>query len=67
MRSTNDVPHGGVNVFERIVPPIGTLVSEEDGKFIFPPCGNYTIVLKSSSSKPSKAIVAFGWWEEPIS
>jgi hypothetical protein len=66
VKSTEDTPSGGVNIFDRIVPPNATLVSEEDGKFIVPPCGNYTIFLESSSPKPSKIIVAFGWWEEPI-
>jgi len=66
VQSTTQVPQGGVNIFERIVPPTGTLVSEEDGKFIEPPGGNYIVFIKSSSSKLSKIIVAFGWWEEPI-
>lgn len=66
VQSTTEVPHGGVNVFERIVPPNGTLVSEEDGKFIEPPGGNYVVIIRSSSSQLSKVAVAFGWWEEPI-
>ena len=57
------VPKNGVNVYERIVPPMTTLVGEEDGKFIEPPGGNYVLVIKSSSSKLDKVIVAFGWWE----
>lgn len=64
IRSTPMVPESGVNVFERIVPPHTTLVSEEDGKFIEPPGGSYAVVIKSASSKPSKVIVAFGWWED---
>ncbi|MCM0650724.1 DUF6143 family protein [Clostridium swellfunianum] len=66
VQSTEDTPRGGVNIYDRIVPPNGTLVSEEDGKFIVPPCGNYTIYIKSSSVKPSKVIVALGWWEEKL-
>ena len=66
VQSTTEVPQGGVNVFERIVPPNGTLVSEEDGKFIEPPGGNYFVFIKSSSSQPVRVVVAFGWWEEPI-
>lgn len=61
--STTKLPYAGINVYERIVPPKTTLVSEEDGKFIVPPCGNYTLILKSSSSNPDKVVVAFGWWE----
>ncbi|MDF2677812.1 MAG: hypothetical protein K0Q97_2142 [Bacillota bacterium] len=62
--STNKLPEEGINVYERIVPPYATLVSEEDGKFIVPPCGNYTLIIKSSSSNLDKVIVAFGWWEK---
>ena len=65
VRSTTRLPEDGVNVYKRIVPPNTTLVSEEDGKFIEPPCGNYVVVIKSLSSKPSKIIAAFGWWEKP--
>jgi pyruvate,orthophosphate dikinase len=36
---------------------------EEDGKFIESPGGNYILVIKSSSSKLDKVIVALGWWE----
>jgi hypothetical protein len=66
VKSTTEVPQGGVNVFQRIVPPNGTLVSEEDGKFIEPPGGNYVVFIKSSSSQLARVVVAFGWWEEPI-
>jgi hypothetical protein len=62
--ATTMVPENGVNVFERIVPPHATLVSEEDGKFIEPSGGSYVVVIKSASSKLSKVIVAFGWWED---
>lgn len=66
VKSTTISPQEGVNVYERIVPPKTTLVSEEDGKFIEPPGGNYTLIIKSTSSEPDKVIVAFGWWEKPI-
>lgn len=61
--STTEMPKDGVNVYERIVPPNTTLVGEEDGKFIEPPDGNYTLVIKASSEDTIKVIVAFGWWE----
>jgi hypothetical protein len=64
LKSTTIVPESGVNVYERIVPPNTTLVGEEDGKFIESPGGNYVLVIKSSSSKLDKVIVAFGWWEK---
>lgn len=66
VKSTPEFPKCGVNVYERIVPPNTTLVGEEDGKFIEAPGGNYVLIIKSSSSKPIKVIVAFGWWEKPI-
>ena len=65
IQSTEEIPKGGVNIYDRIVPPNVTLVGEEDGKFIIPSDGNYSIFIKSSSSELSKVIVAFGWWEEP--
>lgn len=65
VQSTDETPQYGVNIFERIVPPNSTLVSEEDGKFIVPSCGNYTVVIKSNSLDLSKVVVAFGWWEDP--
>lgn len=65
MKCTEEFPEGGVNIYDRIIPPNGTLVSEEDGKFIIPSSGNYTIFIKSLNREPSKVIVAFGWWEEP--
>jgi hypothetical protein len=40
------------------------LVAEEDGKFIESPGGSYVIIIKSSTSKLSDIIVAFGWWEK---
>ena len=63
-QSTKGVPCGGVNIFDRIVPPNTTLVSEEDGKIIIPPGGNVLLFLKSSGMETTHAIVAFGWWEE---
>lgn len=65
VKSTTKVPDEGVNVYGRIVPPNTTLVGEEDGKFIEPQGGNYVVVIKSSSSKNDKVVVAFGWWEKP--
>ena len=65
VQSTKETPRNGVNIFDRIVPPAGTLVSEEDGKFIVPPGGNYAVFIKSPSAELSRVIVAFGWWEDP--
>lgn len=65
-QNVHGVPLGGVNVFDRIVPPGSTLASEEDGKFIFPPGGNWSLFLTAPGPEAASfsAIVAFGWWEE---
>lgn len=65
IESTTEPPLQGVNIFERIIPPNTTLVSEDDGKFIEGPMGNFMLIIKSSSQSLHKAVVAFGWWEEP--
>lgn len=66
VESTKKLPQGGVNIFDRIVPPNNTVVAEEDGKYIIPPGGNFAIFLKPSMNKAINAIVAFGWWLEDI-
>ncbi|WP_282432683.1 DUF6143 family protein [Desulfosporosinus sp. HMP52] len=65
-QNVTGVPVGGINVFDRIVSSGATLVSEEDGKLIFPSGGNLVLLLTSPGSVPMtfSAIVAFGWWEE---
>ncbi|EYE88837.1 hypothetical protein Q428_05490 [Fervidicella metallireducens AeB] len=62
----NGTPVNGVNVFNRIIPPETTIVSEEDGKFIIPPGGNFAIFLPSPAPENIIANIAFGWWEERI-
>ncbi|WP_102691753.1 DUF6143 family protein [Rummeliibacillus pycnus] len=59
-----DAPKNGVNVFKRIVPPNSTLVSDEDGKYIFSSGGSFVIFLVSPGNKTVKAEVAFGWFEK---
>lgn len=66
LNSTSVFPSYGVNIYKRIVPPNTTIVSEEEGKFIEAPGGNYTIILKSSSSILDTIVIAFGWWEQSI-
>jgi hypothetical protein len=62
--STSGSPKGGVNGYNREVPPVSTIVGEEDGKFIIPPGGSYLIFLPSPGSRVITARFAFGWWEE---
>ncbi|MFF5993632.1 DUF6143 family protein [Lysinibacillus sp. KU-BSD001] len=58
------VPKKGVNVFKRIVAPKSTLVSDEDGKFIFSSGGSFVIFLVSPDDETVEAEVAFGWFEK---
>lgn len=60
-------PINGTKAFTRVIPPFTTVASDDDGKFIFPPGGNFTIFLKNDGVKNTKARVAYGWFEEPIS
>lgn len=57
---------GGVNVFNREVPPLSTIVGEEDGKYIFSPGGSFVLFLEKTSSGLVIAKIAFGWWEEKL-
>lgn len=60
-----ETPTGGLNVYDRIVPPNSTLSMEKDGKFVFPPGGNYLVFLTAPSCHELfEARIAFGWWEE---
>lgn len=63
VQATEGFPSGGVNIFDRIVPPKSTLASEEDGKIIVPPGGNVLLFIKAPSKEITNSIVAFGWWE----
>ncbi len=61
-------PSGGIKAFVRRGEAESTIVSEEEGKFIFPPGGSFTAFI-SAPETPEKAAagrIAFGWWEEPI-
>lgn len=60
-------PTGGTLIFGRRCPAETTIVSEEDGKFIVPPGGNFLINLLPPETSGEKIVgrVAFGWWEEP--
>jgi hypothetical protein len=66
--TTRGFPQEGIKAFIRRGQPNATIVSEEEGKFIFPPGGNFLIFLSNPQNPtiPVSASIAFGWWEEPI-
>jgi hypothetical protein len=61
-------PEGGVKAYIRYGTAPGTVVSEEDGKFILPPGDNVCIYVKQigESESDAEASVAFGWYEVPL-
>lgn len=63
-----DLPHGGTLGYVRNGEAGTTIVTDEDGKFIFPPGGNFLIFVSNPINPTLPAIgkIAFGWWEEPI-
>lgn len=57
----------GVNIFDRIVVPNSTLVSDSHkGSIIIAPGGSFSILLKSSGSQSIKGTIVLTWWEEEI-
>jgi len=60
-------PVGGTIIFGRRCPAETTIVSEEDGKFICPPGGNFLVNCLPPETSDEKIVgrIAFGWWEEP--
>lgn len=61
-------PTGGVKAFVRRGEPEITLVETENGKLIFPPGGNFLVLisLDKGATVPAEGRIAFGWWEEKI-
>lgn len=61
-------PQYGDRISVKKVLPEVTIVSEEVGRFIFPPGGSFSILLSNAevSSQSGIANLAFGWWEEEI-
>lgn len=59
-------PVGGIKGFVRRTVPGETVVSEEEGKFIIPPGGNFAIFLSNTEGgdQTANVRVAYGWWEE---
>lgn len=61
-------PAGGIKAYGRSGPAGVTIISEENGKFIFPPGGSFLVFLSNPETPTMFASgrIAFGWWEEPI-
>lgn len=60
-------PIGGVNVFDRIVAPNSTLVSDSSkGGIILGVGDSLAIFLRSPGTQKTQARVVFSWWEEKI-
>lgn len=62
----SNLPVGGVEAFVRIVPSGTTLADEKEGRYILGPGKILLISLETSGRNNAEAVVAFGWWEEPI-
>ncbi|MGL5330950.1 MAG: DUF6143 family protein [Peptostreptococcaceae bacterium] len=62
--SVTNPPTTGVSIFTRIVPSASTTVID-GGQIIIPP--NSCILVYIDDLLEDSAIVAFGWWEEPVS
>jgi hypothetical protein len=57
----------GVNIFDRIVSPNSTLVSDSHkGSIIIGPGGSFSILLKSSGQIMMTGTIVLTWWEEKI-
>lgn len=57
----------GVNIFDRIVPPNSTLVSDShQGSIVIGPGGSFSILLKSAGPQTVTGIIVLTWWEERI-
>lgn len=58
-------PVKGVNIFDRIVPPNSTLVSDShQGSIIVGQGGSFSILLKSPGPQDIKGTIVLTWWEE---
>ncbi|WP_418792428.1 DUF6143 family protein [Phosphitispora sp. TUW77] len=61
-------PSCGIKAFVRRGEEQSTIVAEEDGKFIFPPGGSFSVYISEPETPEEIGAgrIAFGWWEEPI-
>ncbi|WP_084235296.1 DUF6143 family protein [Papillibacter cinnamivorans] len=61
-------PPGGDRISVTKVPSEVTIVGAENGAWIFPPGGSFSILLSNAEASTLSGIanLAFGWWEEAI-
>lgn len=66
--NVSGAPPCGDRLFVKKVLPEVTIVGEENGRFILPPGGSFSVLLSNTeaSNKSGIANVAFGWYEEKI-
>jgi hypothetical protein len=68
MKYTDDMKNlliGGINIFDRIVTPNSTLVSDSHkGSIIIGPGGSFSVLLKSTGQSKITGTVVLTWWEE---
>ncbi len=58
---------GGVNIFDRIVTPNSTLVSDShQGSIIIGQGGSFSIFLKSHGTDMITSTIVLTWWEEKV-
>ncbi|WBY64590.1 MAG: PQQ-3 domain-containing protein [Thermocaproicibacter melissae] len=62
-------PDEGVEVFSRSGVAGETLVDEENGKIIIPPCSSFLIYVSITdpSALEGEASISFEWWEDNLS
>lgn len=61
--TSTGAPANGIPIFTRIVPGFSTTVID-GGQIIIPP--NSCVLVYIPNLQADSAIVAFGWWEDPI-
>ncbi len=62
-----DTITGGINIFNRIVPPNETLVSDShQGSIIIGPGRTFSILLSTLEREINTATIVLTWWEERI-
>jgi hypothetical protein len=60
-------PIKGINIFDRIVAPNSTIISDShQGSIIIGPGGSFSILLKSPGAQNITGTIVITWWEDKI-